>query len=291
MYLHGMCSGRLRAGAGRVLRLGGGAVGVGDHPADHPVAGRAAGLRRAATWPTGTTCTCGPTACTSTSAWRRTGCAAWSSSVSASTAPRSWSPSPTATGSRPSRGPTCCATCAVAGMRAPVLAVGDGALGFWAALRDVFPETRAQRCWVHKVANVLDALPKSVQPTARRMLAEIRDAEDRDHAVAAIERVRRRVRRQVAQGGRQDRRRPRAAARLLRLPGRALDPPQDHEPDRVDVRDGAAAHQGHQGPRLAGGRAGDGVQAHRGRPGPLAGRQRPAPRRPRPSRRHASRRG
>ena len=50
----------------------------------------------------------------------------------------------------------------------------------------MFPETRAQRCWVHKVANVLNALPKSVQPTARRMLAEIRDAEDRDHALRAI---------------------------------------------------------------------------------------------------------
>jgi putative transposase len=70
-------------------------------------------------------------------------------------------------------------------MRAPVLAVGDGALGFWAALRDVWPETRTQRCWVHKVANVLAALPKSQQPSARRMLAEIRDAEDRDHAVRA----------------------------------------------------------------------------------------------------------
>jgi putative transposase len=72
------------------------------------------------------------------------------------------------------------------GMRAPVLAVGDGALGFWGALREVFPETRAQRCWVHKVANVLNALPTSVQPTARRMLAEIRDAEDRAHAVTAV---------------------------------------------------------------------------------------------------------
>jgi transposase-like protein len=71
------------------------------------------------------------------------------------------------------------------GMRAPMIAVGDGALGFWAALRDVWPETREQRDWVHKVANVLDALPKSIQPTAKKMLAEIRDAEDRDHAVAA----------------------------------------------------------------------------------------------------------
>jgi len=73
------------------------------------------------------------------------------------------------------------------GMRAPVLAVGDGALGFWGALREVFPATRAQRCWVHKVANVINALPKSVQPTARRMLADIRDAEDRAHAVSAID--------------------------------------------------------------------------------------------------------
>jgi putative transposase len=74
------------------------------------------------------------------------------------------------------------------GMRAPVIAVGDGALGFWAALRDVWPQTREQRDWVHKVANTLDALPKSVQPTAKKMLAEIRDAEDRDHAVAAAKR-------------------------------------------------------------------------------------------------------
>jgi len=73
------------------------------------------------------------------------------------------------------------------GMRAPVLAVGDGALGFWGALGEVFPETRAQRCWVHKVANCLNALPKSVQPTARSMLAEIRDAEDREHALRAID--------------------------------------------------------------------------------------------------------
>jgi len=72
------------------------------------------------------------------------------------------------------------------GMRAPVVMVGDGALGMWSALRDVFPETRQQRCWVHAAANVLSALPKSVHPAARRALAEIRDAEDRAHAEAAI---------------------------------------------------------------------------------------------------------
>src|SRR3954453_2710113 len=74
------------------------------------------------------------------------------------------------------------------GMRAPVLAVGDGALGFWAALRDVFPETRAQRCWVHRVANILNALPSSAQAAARRALAEVRDAEDRAHAETAAKR-------------------------------------------------------------------------------------------------------
>ena len=71
------------------------------------------------------------------------------------------------------------------GMTAPVLAVGDGALGFWAAVRDVWPQTRHQRDWFHKAANVLDALPKSAHPSAKRMLTEVRDAEDRDHAVAA----------------------------------------------------------------------------------------------------------
>lgn len=73
------------------------------------------------------------------------------------------------------------------GMGTPVLAVGDGALGFWGALREVFPTTKAQRRWVHEVANCLNALPKSAQPTARKTLVEIRDAENRDHALVAIE--------------------------------------------------------------------------------------------------------
>jgi transposase-like protein len=71
------------------------------------------------------------------------------------------------------------------GMRAPVLAVGDGALGFWGALREVFPATREQRCWVHKSANVLAALPKSAHPGAKKHLAEIWNAEDKTHALAA----------------------------------------------------------------------------------------------------------
>jgi putative transposase len=73
------------------------------------------------------------------------------------------------------------------GMRAPVVAVGDGALGLWAALRDVFPAARHQRDWVHKTANVLGCLPASVQAGARKALAEILDAPDRQHAEQAIE--------------------------------------------------------------------------------------------------------
>jgi len=69
---------------------------------------------------------------------------------------------------------------------APELATGDGALGFWKALEEVFPTTRHQRCTVHKTANVLDKLPKSVQPAAKRDLREIWTAPDRKAADAAI---------------------------------------------------------------------------------------------------------
>ncbi|MBE1490925.1 transposase-like protein [Plantactinospora soyae] len=71
-------------------------------------------------------------------------------------------------------------------MRAPVLAAGDGALGFWTALREVFPTTREQRCWFHKIGNVLSALPKSAHPGAKKALAEIWNVEDRDHARRAV---------------------------------------------------------------------------------------------------------
>ena len=69
---------------------------------------------------------------------------------------------------------------------APQLAVGDGALGFWAALPKVFPTTRTQRCWVHKTANVLNKLPKKLHPEAKRRLHEIWMAESRADAVRAV---------------------------------------------------------------------------------------------------------
>lgn len=75
--------------------------------------------------------------------------------------------------------------CKRRGMRAPVLAVGDGALGFWKAVRDVFPATAEQRCWFHKIANVLAALPKSAHHGAKKALAEIWNAEDKHHAQTA----------------------------------------------------------------------------------------------------------
>ena len=71
--------------------------------------------------------------------------------------------------------------------KAPALAVGDGALGFWAALREVFPTTRRQRCWVHKTANILDKLPKKVQPHAKAMIHEMYMAPTKKDALAAYE--------------------------------------------------------------------------------------------------------
>ena len=70
-------------------------------------------------------------------------------------------------------------------MIAPVLAVGDGALGFWAAAREVWPETRAQGCWCHKLVNVLDKLPQRLQPRAKRVLHEMMYAESRAECGAA----------------------------------------------------------------------------------------------------------
>jgi len=69
----------------------------------------------------------------------------------------------------------------------PKIAVGDGALGFWAALRKVFPETKEQRCWVHKTANVLNKMPKSVQPKAKGDIHEIWQAETKADAETAFD--------------------------------------------------------------------------------------------------------
>ena len=73
------------------------------------------------------------------------------------------------------------------GMNIPELAIGDGAMGFWAALEEVYPESRQQRCWMHKTLNILNCLPKSVQPKAKQALHEIWQAESRADAEKAFD--------------------------------------------------------------------------------------------------------
>ena len=148
------------------------------------------------------------------------------------------------------------------GMRAPVLAMGDGALGFWAALRDVFPETREQRCWFHKSANVLAALPKSAHPGAIKAMQEIYHAEDIDHARDAVKAFKNDYGTKF----------PKAVEKITSEVDVLLEfynYPAEHwihlrttNPDRVDILHRAAPDEGHQGPRLPRGRAGDGVQTH-----------------------------
>ena len=73
------------------------------------------------------------------------------------------------------------------GMNTPELAVGDGAMGFWAALEEIYPDTRQQRCWMHKTGNVLNCLPKSMQPKAKQALHDIWQADTRDNAEKAFD--------------------------------------------------------------------------------------------------------
>jgi hypothetical protein len=169
------------------------------------------------------------------------------------------------------------------GMGAPVLAVGDGALGFWAALREVSG---------HQGPTLLGPqggqLPERVAQVdpAHGSQDAGRDPRRRGPRPRPVghRRLRLRVRDEVAEGRGQDRRRRRGAARLLRLPSRALDPPQDHQPDRVHLCHRAAAHPGDQGPGIERRRPGDGVQADRGGSGPVASGERTASRGSRPSR-------
>ena len=147
---------------------------------------------------------------------------------------------------------------------APELATGDGALGFWKALDEVSPTTRHQRCTVHKTANVLDKLPKSVQPAAKSDLREIWKAPDRATAETAIATFADKYGAKYAKAGDLPGQGPRRATDLLRLPGRALGPSADLQPDRERVRDRAASHGADQGRAVAGYRPADGVQAGHG---------------------------
>ena len=72
-------------------------------------------------------------------------------------------------------------------MNAPQLAIGDGAMGFWAALEEIYPDTRQQRCWMHKMMNILNCLPKSTQPKAKQALHGIWQAETKADAERAFD--------------------------------------------------------------------------------------------------------
>ena len=143
----------------------------------------------------------------------------------------------------------------------PKLAIGDGALGFWKALKQVYPKTREQRCWVHKTANVLDKLPKRLQAEAKEKLHEIWMADTREHANQAFDLFAKNLRGEVPEGRRVPDEGSRRAPDLLRLPGRALDSLADDQPDRVHLRHGATTNETDQGERLSDGLPDDGLQA------------------------------
>lgn len=152
------------------------------------------------------------------------------------------------------------------GLRAgPRLAIGDGSLGFWKALRKAYPGTKQQRCWVHKTRNVLDKLPKSVQEAAKKHLQEIYLAPTREEAEKGFELFRGGLLGQAPEGGGVSGEGSRGAPGLLRLPCAALAAPQDDESDRVDVRNAAPPDVQDARERFPGRVPGDGVQARAGR--------------------------
>ena len=116
------------------------------------------------------------------------------------------------------------------------LAVGDGALGFWAALSQVYPTTRTQRCWMHKTGNVLNYLPKSGQAKAKQGLHEIWMAETKAQAERAFDDWLERYNDKYLKAIRLPGSRPRRTARVLRLPRCPLDAPSNHQRHRVGLR-------------------------------------------------------
>ena len=144
---------------------------------------------------------------------------------------------------------------------APDLAVGDGALGFWKAIEEVFPGTRHQRCWVHKTANVLNKVALSVQVNMKADLREIYGAPTRAAAEAAIDVFADKYGAKHEEGGRLPDEGSGSAARLLRLPRRTLGSSEDIESDRERVRDGASSNRADEGIAVGEDRQAHGLQA------------------------------
>ena len=148
------------------------------------------------------------------------------------------------------------------GMNEPKLVTGDGALGVSTSMRNVFPGPREQRCWVHETANVLDALPKRLQPRAKTLLHETGDSPTPRGCSQGAGALPGRVRREVPEGRCEARQGLGRADRVLRLPSRALAASTRHEPDREQLRNRQAPPRGHRGHgrRLQEGRARDGLR-------------------------------
>ena len=156
------------------------------------------------------------------------------------------------------------------GMAAPVVAVGDGALGFWAARARCGPRPASRPAGVHKLGNVLDKLPPRLQPRAKRALHEMMYAECRADCEAATRAFRGGVSAQVPQGGRVADCQLGAAGYFLRLSRRALEASAHHQRYRVAVRHRALARARDQGRRFQNQGTADGVQAARHGPASLA---------------------
>jgi hypothetical protein len=125
----------------------------------------------------------------------------------------------------------------------PRLAVGDGALGFWKALDQVYPDAAHQRCWFHKLGNVLTDLPKSLHGKAKSNLQAIWMAATRQDASDAFKRFLKRYAAKYPKATEKLAKGREALALLLRLPGRSLGAPAHHQPHRVHLRHGAPSHQ------------------------------------------------
>ena len=187
------------------------------------------------------------------------------------------------TASLRSRGPTCSGTASTRGVAAPVLAIGDGALGFWAALRDVFPATREQRCWFHKIANVLNAHPSPHSPARRprwpRSGTPKTASTPRPLPAPSWPST-------APSGPGRSRRSPTTSTCCW---SSTTTPPSTGStcvPRTRSSRPSPPSAFGSGSPRarIACGRRGNGVQAHRVRPATVACRQRAPPRRSRPGR-------
>ena len=128
-------------------------------------------------------------------------------------------------------------------VQGPKWAVGEGALGFWKALNTLSAGSEHQRCWVHKTANVLNKLPQSMQPKVTAERNELWMAATREDAERAFDRSLKRVDATYPQAMDCLSKERVALLAFYDLPGRALAASPHHQPDRIDLRHGAAAHQ------------------------------------------------